>query len=44
MVLGTGDGAEGCARCMELQPDFVILDVMLPNLNGAGDSAVDRGE
>ncbi len=35
VVLGTGDGAEGCARCMELQPDFVILDVMLPNLNGA---------
>lgn len=34
LVLGTGDGAEGCQRCLEIKPDFVILDVMLPNLNG----------
>jgi DNA-binding NarL/FixJ family response regulator len=34
VVLGTGDGQEGCDKCIELKPDFVILDVMLPNLNG----------
>ena len=34
VVLESGDGLEGCERCLELKPDFVILDVMLPNLNG----------
>jgi len=34
VILGTGDGQEGCDRSLELKPDFVILDVMLPKLNG----------
>jgi DNA-binding NarL/FixJ family response regulator len=34
VVLGSGDGQEGCDKCLELKPDFVILDIMLPNLNG----------
>ncbi len=34
VVLGTGDGQEGYEKCLELKPDFVILDVMLPKLNG----------
>lgn len=34
VIFGTGDGLEGYEKCMELKPDFVILDVMLPKLNG----------
>ena len=34
VVIGTGDGQVGLDKCLELKPDFVILDVMLPNLNG----------
>ncbi|MEM8868345.1 MAG: response regulator transcription factor [Verrucomicrobiota bacterium] len=34
VVLESGDGLQGCEACIELKPDFVILDVMLPNLNG----------
>jgi len=34
VVLESGDGLEGCNRCLELKPEFIILDVMLPNLNG----------
>jgi DNA-binding NarL/FixJ family response regulator len=34
VILSTGDGQEGCDKCLELKPDFVILDVMLPTLNG----------
>ncbi|MEO0510052.1 MAG: response regulator transcription factor [Verrucomicrobiota bacterium] len=34
VILGTGDGQEGCDKSLELKPDFVILDVMLPKLNG----------
>lgn len=34
VIFGTGDGLEGYEKCMALRPDFVILDVMLPNLNG----------
>ncbi len=34
VVLESGDGLEGCEQCIQLKPDFVILDVMLPNLNG----------
>ena len=34
VVFGTGDGQEGYEKCVELKPDFVILDVMLPKLNG----------
>jgi len=34
VVLECGDGLAGCEQCLELKPDFVILDVMLPNLNG----------
>ena len=31
---GCGDGKIGLEQTLELKPDFVILDVMLPNLNG----------
>jgi DNA-binding NarL/FixJ family response regulator len=34
VVAQTGDGAEGYELCLEHSPDLVILDVMLPNLNG----------
>ncbi len=34
IVIEAGDGQEGCNKCLELEPDFVILDVMLPGLNG----------
>lgn len=35
VIYETGDGLLGCETCLELQPDFIILDIMLPNLNGA---------
>lgn len=31
----SGDGAEGYELCLKHSPDLVILDVMLPNLNGS---------
>ena len=34
VIIGSGDGRAGCEACLEQKPDFVILDVMLPNLNG----------
>ena len=35
-VIGqSGDGAEGYDLCLEHTPDLVILDIMLPNLNGS---------
>ncbi len=30
----TGDGLEGYDLCLKYQPDLLILDVMLPSLNG----------
>lgn len=35
VVAETGDGQAATALCIETKPDFVILDVMLPGLNGA---------
>jgi len=35
VVAQSGDGAEGYERCLECAPDLVILDIMLPNLNGS---------
>lgn len=35
VVAETGDGQSAYSSCMEIRPDFVILDVMLPGLNGA---------
>lgn len=35
VVAETGDGHEAHAMVMEHKPDFVILDIMLPGLNGA---------
>jgi len=34
VIIESGDGQVGCEACIEQKPDFVILDVMLPNLNG----------
>ncbi len=34
VIIESGDGLAGCEACLEKKPDFVILDVMLPNLNG----------
>jgi len=30
----TGDGLEGFDMCMKLKPDMIILDIILPGLNG----------
>ncbi len=30
----SGDGQDTCQRCLETKPDVVILDIMLPYLNG----------
>jgi len=35
VVAETGDGQVAYNLCLEIKPDFVILDVMLPGLNGA---------
>lgn len=35
VVAETGDGQIAYNLCIELKPDFVILDIMLPGLNGA---------
>ncbi len=35
VVAETGDGQVAYNLCMDLKPDFVILDIMLPGLNGA---------
>lgn len=35
VVASSGDGAEGYELCIEHKPDLVILDIMLPNLNGS---------
>lgn len=35
IVASSGDGAEGYELCLEHVPDLVILDIMLPNLNGS---------
>lgn len=35
VVAETGDGQVAYQLCIELKPDFVILDIMLPGLNGA---------
>lgn len=35
VVAESGEGKEGLDFCMEHRPEFVILDVMLPGLNGA---------
>lgn len=29
-----GDGAEAVERCAELQPDAVVLDLLMPRMNG----------
>ena len=34
VIIESGGGRTGCEACLEQRPDFVILDVMLPNLNG----------
>lgn len=34
VVGDTGDGQEAYTLCLELHPDLVILDIMLPGLNG----------
>lgn len=34
VIIQSSDGLAGSEACLELKPDFVILDVMLPSLNG----------
>ena len=34
VVVESGDGQIGCEDTLQAKPDFVILDVMLPNCNG----------
>jgi DNA-binding NarL/FixJ family response regulator len=34
VIIESGDGQAGCDACLQQKPDFAILDVMLPNLNG----------
>ncbi len=34
VVVESGDGQIGCENTLQAKPDFVILDVMLPNCNG----------
>ncbi|MDQ8193135.1 response regulator transcription factor [Coraliomargarita sp. SDUM461004] len=35
VIAQSGDGAEGYELCLEQAPDLVILDIMLPKLNGS---------
>jgi DNA-binding NarL/FixJ family response regulator len=35
VIAQSGDGAEGYELCIKHVPDLVILDIMLPNLNGS---------
>ena len=35
VIAQSGDGAEGYHLCEKYRPDLVILDIMLPNLNGS---------
>lgn len=35
VIAETGDGQNALTICLEMKPDFVILDIMLPGLNGA---------
>jgi len=35
VIAQTGDGEEGCDLCLELKPDIVIMDILLPSLNGS---------
>lgn len=35
VIAESGDGAEGYELCLKHLPDLVILDIMLPNLNGS---------
>ena len=34
IVIKSGDGQDAIAQCLEQKPQFMILDVMLPGLNG----------
>ncbi len=34
VIATTGDGAEGYKLCLQHNPDFIVLDIMLPSLNG----------
>lgn len=35
VVVESGEGQESLTLCLEKKPDFIVLDVMLPGLNGA---------
>jgi DNA-binding response OmpR family regulator len=36
VVIKCDDGLQGFEQCIQQKPDFVLLDAMLPNLNGTG--------
>ena len=35
VIAKSGDGSEGYQQCLDYEPGLVILDIMLPNLNGS---------
>lgn len=41
-VLEASSGAEGVARAAEEQPDFILLDMMMPGMDGAATFAALR--
>lgn len=43
-VISAGDGDEGLARARADQPDIVILDVMMPGVNGIDVARILRGD
>jgi two-component system, OmpR family, response regulator MtrA len=43
-VVSVGDGAQAVRTCVELQPDLVVLDMMMPAMTGLEACAAIRAE